>query len=112
MIDGEMCVQDANGITDFGAFKQAIASAPERLVLFAFDLLMLDGRDLRGDPLIDRRKRLQDLIGRACAAASTSPSTMSATGRRCSGPPNSMGLRGSCRSGPIAAISPAGPRPG
>ena len=32
-------------------------------MLFAFDLLMLNGRDLRTDPLSTRRKRLKDLIG-------------------------------------------------
>ena len=32
-------------------------------MLFAFDILALDGRDLRGEPLLDRRRRLQDLIG-------------------------------------------------
>ena len=32
-------------------------------MLFGFDLLALDGRDLRGEPLIDRRQRLRDLIG-------------------------------------------------
>ena len=68
VIDGEMCVQDANGITNYHAFKKAMVSQPERLVLFAFDLLMLDGRDLRGDPLIGRRRRLQDLIsGSLCS---------------------------------------------
>ncbi len=63
IIDGEMCVQNAAGVTDFKALRSAIRSAPERLVLFAFDLLMLDGRDLRAEPLVDRRHRLRDLIG-------------------------------------------------
>ena len=63
VIDGEMCVQDAAGVTDFRAFKSAITQSPERLILFAFDILALDGRDLRAEPLLDRRRRLQDLIG-------------------------------------------------
>lgn len=63
ILDGEMCVQNADGVTDFSALRRSIVSAPERLVLFAFDLLMLNGRDLRGDPLVERRRRLQDLIG-------------------------------------------------
>lgn len=62
-IDGEMCVQDEAGVTDFAGLRRSIKGAPERLVLFAFDLLTLDGRDIRGEPLIDRRRRLQDLIG-------------------------------------------------
>ena len=65
IIDGEMCVQNAAGVTDFKALRSAIRSAPDRLVLFAFDLLMLNGRDLRAEPLSDRRRRLQDLVGAA-----------------------------------------------
>ena len=63
LIDGEMCVQNAAGITDFKALRSALKSSPGRLVLFAFDLLALDGRDLRAEPLVDRRRRLQDLVG-------------------------------------------------
>ncbi|MDX7951337.1 RNA ligase family protein [Lichenihabitans sp. Uapishka_5] len=63
ILDGEMCVQNASGITDFPALRGAIKSAPERLVLFAFDLIALDGRDLRGEALRERRRRLRDLVG-------------------------------------------------
>ncbi len=63
VIDGEMCMQNAIGVTDFKALRSAIRRSPERLMLFAFDILSLDGRDLRGEPLLDRRRRLQDLIG-------------------------------------------------
>lgn len=63
ILDGEMCVQNAAGITDFAALRRSIRSAPGRLVLFAFDLLALDGADLRREPLRDRRRRLQDLVG-------------------------------------------------
>ncbi len=63
VIDGEMCVQNAAGVTDFKVLRSAIKRSPERLMLFAFDILALDGRDLRTEPLLDRRRRLQDLIG-------------------------------------------------
>ena len=53
----------AQGITDFRALRSAIKAAPGRLVLFVFDLQSLNGRDLRGEPLVDRRRRLQDLVG-------------------------------------------------
>jgi bifunctional non-homologous end joining protein LigD len=33
-------------------------------MLYAFDLLELDGEDLRGLPLGDRKKRLAQLVGR------------------------------------------------
>ena len=62
LIDGEMVVQDEHGITDFNALRSAIYTAPHRLVLFAFDLLHLDGQDLRGQPLMERRALLRKLI--------------------------------------------------
>ncbi len=63
IIDGEMIVQDEQGRSDFGAFKRAMERRPETLVFMAFDLLHLNGRDLRAEPLIERRLRLQDLVG-------------------------------------------------
>ena len=62
VIDGEMVVQDEHGITDFNALRSAIYTAPHRLVFFAFDLLHLDGQDLRGQPLMERRALLRKLI--------------------------------------------------
>src|SRR5262249_29571167 len=55
LIDGEMVVQDEHGITDFHALRSAIYTAPHRIVFFAFDLLHLDGQDLRGQHLMERR---------------------------------------------------------
>ncbi len=63
LIDGEVIVQDAAGRPDFGALQGAIARTPERLVFMAFDLLRLDGRDLRGLAVEDRRARLEALVG-------------------------------------------------
>jgi bifunctional non-homologous end joining protein LigD len=63
ILDGEMIVQDELGRSDFGAFKSAMLREPERIVFMAFDLLHLDGADLRPAPLIERRARLQELVG-------------------------------------------------
>ena len=68
-LDGEVAVQAPGGVTDFSALRRSIKGAPERLILFAFDLLQLNGLDLRGQPLIDRRRRLEDLIGAADPAS-------------------------------------------
>ena len=62
LIDGEVIVQDENGISDFDALRSAIHKAPHRIVFFAFDLLHLDGQDLRRTPLIERRAALRKLI--------------------------------------------------
>ena len=62
LIDGELIVQDENGISDFDALRSAIHRAQNRLVFFAFDLLHLDGQDLRRTPLVERRTALRKLI--------------------------------------------------
>lgn len=62
IIDGEICVQDEAGVTDFGALPAAMAKDPRRLVMFAFDLLHLDGEDLRKAPLEERRAKLRYLV--------------------------------------------------
>jgi bifunctional non-homologous end joining protein LigD len=63
VIDGEMIVQDAAGRSDFAALRSAITAEPHRLVLYAFDLLVLDGDDLRKLPLLERREMLEELVG-------------------------------------------------
>jgi DNA ligase D-like protein (predicted polymerase) len=63
LIDGVAIVQDEAGRPDAAALEAAIARAPERLVFMAFDLLRLDGRDLRARPVEERRARLEALIG-------------------------------------------------
>jgi ATP-dependent DNA ligase len=63
ILDGEMVVQDENGVSDFAELRSAIRWSPQRLILYAFDLLMIDGMDLRRKPLIERRQHLQSLVG-------------------------------------------------
>lgn len=63
LLDGEIVVQGESGPSDLHAIRSAITSAPELLVFYAFDLLMVDGRDVRPEPCIDRRERLRELIG-------------------------------------------------
>ena len=62
VIDGEAVVQRPDGVADFGALREALARRPHRaaggddgIVLFAFDLLHLDGADFRSRPLEERR---------------------------------------------------------
>jgi DNA ligase D-like protein (predicted ligase) len=64
IVEGEMIVQDEHGRSDYHGFKAAMTRRPEALVFMAFDLLHLNGRDLRKEPLIERRLRLQQLVGR------------------------------------------------
>lgn len=62
IIDGEIVVTDDRGVSDFATLRNSIAGAPERLAFVAFDLLHLDGRDMRKMPTIDRRAALERLI--------------------------------------------------
>jgi hypothetical protein len=62
ILDGEIIVQDENGISEFDALRSAIHKALHRIVFFAFDLLHLDVQDLRGQPLRERRGLLRRLI--------------------------------------------------
>jgi bifunctional non-homologous end joining protein LigD len=62
IIDGEVIVHDERGVSDFEALKLAIRWHPQRLILCAFDLLHLNGKDLRNAPLLERRARLRELF--------------------------------------------------
>jgi bifunctional non-homologous end joining protein LigD len=63
VIDGEIVVLDDKGISHFSLLQEALsAGAGERLVFFAFDLLYLDGWDLRGVRLDERKALLAQLM--------------------------------------------------
>ena len=63
ILDGEMVVQDETGRSDFKRLVSAIRWESASLVFCAFDLLSLDGKDLRQKSCQDRRARLQNLVG-------------------------------------------------
>ncbi|HUK09616.1 MAG TPA: DNA ligase D [Stellaceae bacterium] len=63
LLDGEIVALDKRGIPDFGALQAALAEErTDALVFFAFDLLFLEGEDLRSLPLIERKRRLEALL--------------------------------------------------
>lgn len=63
VIDGEIVVLDDKGISRFAALQDALSEgAGNKLVFYAFDLLHLDGWDLRGVPLLKRKDMLQRLL--------------------------------------------------
>lgn len=62
-IDGEVVALDDKGVSSFGLLQTFFAeSKTDRLSFFAFDLLHLDGVDLRSLPLIERKERLRSLL--------------------------------------------------
>jgi bifunctional non-homologous end joining protein LigD len=67
LIDGEIVAFDRNGKTDFSTLQQAIKGGGRDLSCFCFDLLEHDGEDLRALPLIERKERLEKLVGEGAA---------------------------------------------
>ena len=54
IIDGEVVVPSENGTTDFSVLQNELRGKSTKIVLVAFDLLYLNGYDLRRLPLIQR----------------------------------------------------------
>jgi bifunctional non-homologous end joining protein LigD len=65
VIDGEVAVLSDKGVASFAALQAALSAAgkTERMLFYVFDLLHLDGEDLRGDPLAERKAKLGKLVG-------------------------------------------------
>ncbi len=72
ILDGEIAALDDRGLPSFELLQSrinvaeasAIATLSRNLpvVIFLFDLLYLNGRDLRGEPLIERKRLLKDIL--------------------------------------------------
>ncbi|WP_281034548.1 RNA ligase family protein, partial [Mesorhizobium sp. M7A.F.Ca.CA.001.08.1.1] len=62
LIDGEIVAIDSQGRSNFSMLKTGIAAGVP-LKFYAFDLLELNGEDLSTQPLLDRKERLELLLG-------------------------------------------------
>jgi bifunctional non-homologous end joining protein LigD len=62
IVDGEIIVLNDKGLSDFGELRKAITRRQHDLYFVAFDLLHLNGHDLRDMALEDRRDILADMI--------------------------------------------------
>jgi bifunctional non-homologous end joining protein LigD len=63
IIDGEAIVQNGHGASDFEGLQSALRKHGHNIILYAFDLLHLEGKDLRQQTLLDRRADLHALMG-------------------------------------------------
>ena len=67
ILDGEAVVLDGSGRSDFSLLQKALGGrggkriAPEA-TLYVFDLLYLDGHDIRSLPLAERRRMLESIV--------------------------------------------------
>ena len=61
-LDGELCGVLPDGKTAFNLIQNASDTGEGSLIFFLFDLLFLDGEDLRSLPLVDRKVRLEAFL--------------------------------------------------
>jgi bifunctional non-homologous end joining protein LigD len=69
VLDGEICALDETGNARF----EALQSGSGRLVLMAFDLLVLDGQPVLAKPLVERRRLLEEILDPTVDAVRISP---------------------------------------
>jgi bifunctional non-homologous end joining protein LigD len=72
ILDGEIVVMDERGVSKFELIQPRIHTQDANAIakmgqknpvhLFAFDLLYLDGRDLRREPLVERKRLLRKIV--------------------------------------------------
>jgi bifunctional non-homologous end joining protein LigD len=62
VLDGEIVVINETGVSDFGALQNWRSEADGELIFYIFDILWLDGHDLRSLPLIERRDILKTQV--------------------------------------------------
>nr|WP_249804027.1 MULTISPECIES: non-homologous end-joining DNA ligase [unclassified Bradyrhizobium] len=62
IVDGEIVVPAADGTTDFSVLQNELKGTSTKIVLVAFDLLYLNGRDMRKLPLDQRKAALTKII--------------------------------------------------
>jgi bifunctional non-homologous end joining protein LigD len=62
IIDGEVVVPADDGTTDFSVLQNELKGNSKKIVMVAFDLLYLNGQDLRKLLLLERKSALKKLI--------------------------------------------------
>jgi bifunctional non-homologous end joining protein LigD len=62
IIDGEVVAPAADGTTDFSVLQNELKGRSTKIVMVAFDLLYLNGYDLRKLPLVERKALLKKTI--------------------------------------------------
>ena len=65
VFDGEVVAFDENGRSDFGLLQNNMKSGKNNFVFVVFDILALDGDDLRALSLMQRKEKLQRVLYKA-----------------------------------------------
>lgn len=64
VLDGEIVLLNEKGLPDFQKLQNYESHRDLPLVYYVFDMLELEGKDMRGLPLADRKKLLKKYLGR------------------------------------------------
>ena len=110
VIDGEAVILGVDGISDFDALFSGKQN--EQVQLYAFDVLAMDGDDLRGLPLVKRKAKLARLLARRPDGIFISDFEQGEIGPDLFRAACRMGLEVWSRSAGIAHIRLAGPSTG
>ena len=110
IIDGEAVACDERGIAAFELIRYRRNDGC--VFLYAFDLIELNGDDLRRDPLVVRKATLASVWQKPLMASGSTSILNSTRVRPCSTTPAGWGWKGSCRSGRIRPTAPAARRIG
>ena len=95
ILDGEVVVSDDQGIPDFEALYADLAgNRMDRLIYYVFDLLYLDGQDLRRMPLIERKRLLCELASKVGTARLRYSEHLEGMPKQCSSMPVACGSKG------------------
>jgi ATP-dependent DNA ligase len=72
VLDGEAVLLRSDNLSDFEGLRSRQGQA--QAILVAYDVMEIDGQDMRPEPLEERRKRLGKLLSRSnksCGKASS-----------------------------------------
>src|SRR6476661_6020997 len=105
VIDGEAVLLGVDGISDFNGLHSRLHD--DEVQLYAFDILALEGEDLRALPLHLRKTNLARLLARRPEGIFVSDFEQGEIGPACSGRPASSASRAWCPSGAVGATAPA-----
>lgn len=98
ILDGEAVVEDERGIASFTALQNALSDEHDKIarnaLLYAFDLLYLDGHDLRSLPLEERKARLAVLVPAGTAGHLRLSEHLDADGAAMAKSAQALGLEG------------------
>src|SRR4051794_33477159 len=62
ILDGEICALDPQGVPQFQMLQRKGGSKRPPIVYFVFDLLYVDGQDLTGCTVVERKTKLAEII--------------------------------------------------